>query len=313
MLPEFERAAFAMRAGDLSSTPVRTQVGYHIISVYDYEPLFTNALAQVYPNVSSDAAEEKADSLAGMRADSLLRTLKSPAQARAAAQRLGLTVISYEHVIGQRENAPGDVLPYFRKLETGKAGQLLSGTQKFHGMGYAVTWVDSLSPPRLPTWEEARDKAVEAYRRGTGQRAMDGKLAELDSLLQAGWSIDSLAAGWGGLLSTDNYSTGGRIIGIGSSGRLDSLIFGAQGVEALPPGRLSEWTLLPGGAVRLRVKELRAPDANAIAIRVANERRAETERSLLGYFEALKKRYPVRILDRQLRDVALPKPPPGSP
>jgi hypothetical protein len=42
---------------------------------------------------------------------------------------------------------------------------------------------------------------------------------------------------------------------------------------------------------------------------VENERRTETERALVGYFEELKNRFPVRILDRTLRDVTLPPPP----
>ena len=35
MVPEFSEAAFAMKAGDVSQTPVKTQFGYHVIKVED--------------------------------------------------------------------------------------------------------------------------------------------------------------------------------------------------------------------------------------------------------------------------------------
>lgn len=37
-MPAFEAALFAMRTGDLSSEPVATEVGYHIIKVHEYAP-----------------------------------------------------------------------------------------------------------------------------------------------------------------------------------------------------------------------------------------------------------------------------------
>ncbi len=307
MLPEFERAAFAMRAGDLSREPVRTSVGYHIIKVYDYRPLSTNPLAHVYSNVSSDAAEVKADSLNRVQADSLWRSLKSAAAARLAAKHMGLSISSYDHVIGQQERAPQDVQPYFRRLESVKAGAMYPGIQQFKGMGFAVTWVDSVTPPRTPTWDEAREKAVEVYREGAGTRALNAKLAELDSLMQAGWTLDSLAAGWGGLVHSADYSPGTRLAGVGTSGLLDSLIFGSGRAAGLTPGRPSAWVRLPGGALRLRVGEVRSPDANAVTTRIETLRSSETEAALFGYFDVLKKRFPVRILDRKLRDAMLPQ------
>lgn len=310
MLSEVERAAFAMRPGDLSPEPIKTVVGYHLIKVREYVPLVAQPLAQIYADVAEAAAREKADSLALQRADSLLLSLRTADQARAAANHLGLVTVSYVHATGDRSGYPEELHPYYQKLETLKPGQVLSLHPKIAGMGYAVTWVDSISPPGLPTWEKVRDRALEAYRAEAGLRALEAKRAELDSLMQAGWSFDSVGVVWGGLLRGKDITPGQRIVGIGTGGPVDTLLFGLHGNDGLPPGRLSDWITLPLGITRLRAGEARPPDTNTLTTRVESERRVGTERALVGYFDELKRRYPVRILDRKLRDVPLPQPPP---
>jgi parvulin-like peptidyl-prolyl isomerase len=309
MLPELERAAFLMRPGDLSSEPVRSPVGYHLIKAREYVPMVAQPLAQIYADVAETAAREKADSVAMQRADSLLRVLRNAGQARDAVKRLGLPTISYKHSSGERDKYPQDLHLYYQRLETLKPGQLLPLRPKFGGMGYAVTWVDSISAPAPPTWEKARDQALEAYRSEAGLRALEAKRAELDSLMQAGWSFDSVGVVWGGIQHAEDVIPGQRIPGIGIVGVVDTLLFGLTGTDGLSPGALSDWITLPAGIVRLRPSEIRPPDPNALTTRVENERRVETERALVAYFEELKSRYPVRILDRTLRDVALPPPP----
>ena len=310
MLPEVERAAFAMRPGDLSPAPISSPVGYHLIKAREYVPMVAQPLAQIYADVAEMAAQVKADSVAMLRADSLLHVLRNADHARAVAQRLGLMTISYTHTRDDWSQYPKELYPYYRRLETLKPGQTLPLHPKIAGMGYAVTWVDSLSAPAAPTWERARDRALEAYRAEAGLRALTAKRAELDSLMRSGWSFDSVAAVWGGVQHAREVTPGERIPGIGASGLIDTLVFGSNGTDGLPPGTLSEWITLPAGILRLRTTQIQPPDANTLTTRVESERRAEMERSLVGYFDDLKKRYPVRILDATLRDVLLPSPPP---
>jgi parvulin-like peptidyl-prolyl isomerase len=309
MLPEVERAAFAMRPGDLSTEPVWSPVGYHLIKAREYVPMIAQPLSHIYSDVAEMAAEEKADAEASQRADSLLRVLKNAAQARTAAGRIGLTTLSYAHTTGEAGSYPQSLRSYYQQLETLRPGQVLPMRPKIGGMGYSVTWVDSISAPVPSTWEAARDKAIEAYRADAGMRTLAAKRVELDSLMRAGWSFDSVGVLWGGLRHNKDAAPGQAIAGIGASGMVDTLLFGLHGTDGLAPGVLSEWITLPAGILRVRTSELRPPDPGALTTRVESERRTETERALVGYFEELKKRYPVRILDRTLRDVTLPPPP----
>ena len=52
MVAEFEQAAFAMKAGEISD-PVKTAFGFHIIKVVDNKPETTRPLAEVRPRSKS--------------------------------------------------------------------------------------------------------------------------------------------------------------------------------------------------------------------------------------------------------------------
>ena len=257
------------------------------------------------------AAEEKGDSLAKASADSVLRRVHNAAEARAAARQLGLTVIANEHVIGQDERAPGDLVPYFRRIETLAPGVVVPAIQSFRGMGYALTWIDSLSAPRTLDWISARDHAVELYRQGAGLRALEAKQAELDSLFRAGWSFDSLGVLWGGLEHADASGFSAlrprtQSPATTCRGELDSLVFGPTGEDGMKPGQLSDWITLVPGRVRILLKGLVPPDEVAVTTRTQAQGRVALDRALSGYFDDLKKRYGTRILDPTLRDVSLP-------
>jgi hypothetical protein len=76
----------------------------------------------------------------------------------------------------------------------------------------------------------------------------------------------------------------------------------------LEPGRASDWIEFPGGLSRLRLAERIAPDPEELDRRT--ERRAQLVlwRNLRDYFDALKTRYPVEILDSELRATVLLEP-----
>jgi hypothetical protein len=58
----------------------------------------------------------------------------------------------------------------------------------------------------------------------------------------------------------------------------------------------------------VRLDQRTVPDAAAVSQWADNRRRAALERRLFDYVQELKKRYPVRILDRELEAAGLPEP-----
>lgn len=72
MVPEFSKAAFAMKKGEVSAAPVKTQFGYHVIRVEDRRPAQAPAYDAVKPRIEQQVGNELArDYLRG-----LIRTAK---------------------------------------------------------------------------------------------------------------------------------------------------------------------------------------------------------------------------------------------
>ncbi len=78
MVAEFEQAAFAMKAGEISN-PVKTAFGFHIIKVVDNKPDTTRPLAEVRTELEEQLKWQKAQAEAEKIAKSLEATLKTPA------------------------------------------------------------------------------------------------------------------------------------------------------------------------------------------------------------------------------------------
>lgn len=307
MLEPFERAAFALRPGQRTGL-VKSEVGYHIIECTEHEPAVVHPLELAYTNVAADAAYEKAQRLGEARADSLLRTLRNPVDARAAATRMGVEVQPVTRKMG--DIAPGPMGEYARGLEALKPGQLDRRVWKPKGQGFWIVWVDSLRPPIRPTWEEARSKALLEYRSGAGERAMRAKRDELDSLWAQGWSFDSVAVLFGGLVESKSVPPGQGLPQMGAAAEFDSLVFGGAKPAVMSPGGVSGWITTGNGLSRFRLLTRTEPPKEIIERDVDRIGREDLERNLIEYFAGLQQRFPVRILDSRLRSTIVPGPPP---
>jgi hypothetical protein len=244
------------------------------------------------------------------RADSLLRVARTIPALKSAGEKMGLSTFQYTYA----EDEPMDntsLVPYFEQLLKMKQGQVMPTKFISKGEGWWITWVDSIAPPVDPTWAKARGAALAEYRAGAGERAMLAKVAEMDSLEARGWSLDSLGAMWGGLTRSKELSATAANANASLPVAMDSLVFGLPGhPPALAPGQVSPWVRWPGGVARVRLLERTEPTEDRTRARMNDLRRAAVERQMVGYYEDLKKRYPVKIVDKKLDAIPLPEPPP---
>jgi hypothetical protein len=204
---------------------------------------------------------------------------------------------------------PPSARPFLTGVTRLQPGEMLRQPRFLRGHGVGIAVADSVVPERVPEWSLSRDRAIDAYRLLRVEQTMRAKLAELDSLERAGWSVDSLANLWGGFERSDDVPAGKGVPTLGGIATIDSLVFGTAGGPTLAVGATSDWVWLDRGVARVRVAERRSVTGDQLSSRVERARRFELERNLQRYFEGLHGRFPVRILDTELADVRIPPPP----
>lgn len=308
MLDNFERIAYSMKVGEISD-PVRTEVGWHVIECTEHHASEATPLNHCYGNVGYDCAQALAKERCRLRADSLRRKLKSVEQARAYGAKNQLEVL-HDHLVPKDfQYPPLPLADYFGKLAKVEPGAFHPDVVFYSGSGWAVTWVDSISPERPGSWEQVRDRASEVWRSEGSYRANAAKAAELDSMGRAGWSLDSLGTLWGGLENQQFEGPGQMLPQMGGVGVVDSLTLGtATRPAALAVGQQSGWIELPGGFAKVRLRDRQAAPAIQLEARVTADLQTGLERNLRARYAKLQAEYPVRILDPDLAETKLPEP-----
>ena len=310
MVAEFEQAAFAMKAGEISN-PVKTAFGFHIIKVVDSKPDSTRPLAEVRAEIEEQLKWQKAQAEAEKIAKSLEGTIKTPADLDRIAKERSLTVIE-TGLIQQNEpiQGVGPQPELSTRLFGMKEGEVTPAMRVATGWVFGTVtgrqdaYVPQLAEVRARVSDDVKqEKATELAKQRAQQIANDLKNAKdfAGAVKRAGLEVKT----------TELLARGSAIPDLGMSEAIDAAAF------SLPQGGVSDAISTPTGTAVIRVAErVDVTDAeieqgkDALREELVNQRR---DRFFGAYMEKAKGALRINIRQEVLAQVTGPATPAAFP
>ncbi len=196
MEPAFEAAAFALAQGEISD-PVRTDFGFHIITVTEIKPATTPGYEDVRDQVAAEYRRQQAEKQYYEATEQLANlSYEHPDSLEPAAEQLGITIKTTplfgkqggEGVTGEPKFIAAAFSP--EVLEQGYNSEPI----ELSPVHMVVVRKKEYVPEKLQPLAEVKEKIAEQLRR---KKASDAAYAEAEKIVQragAGEDIETLAA-----------------------------------------------------------------------------------------------------------------------
>jgi peptidyl-prolyl cis-trans isomerase D len=169
MVPEFEKALFALKKGEVSAEPVRTPFGFHAIKAMDIQEGGRKALKDVAPQIKSRLVAEAGDRAARAKADELRGPLQAAPDFMAEAKKLGLQPI--ETTMAKVDRTAGLAAP--DPLEEAAFALSVGGVSApvATPVGLVILKTTGIVPAGVPPLAEIGDKVAASVKRQKAETA----------------------------------------------------------------------------------------------------------------------------------------------
>jgi peptidyl-prolyl cis-trans isomerase D len=292
MVPEFEAVAFSLEAGQVSDL-VRTPYGFHIIKVTDTRAADVQPLEAVRGTITEQLRFERAQTRAQDLANAIAAEVKTTADLERAAAARGLKV-EQSDFFSRNEPVPGlgpspDASAAAFTVEPGRVSDPLRTPA-----GFAFLSVTDTREPRLPDFEDVKDRVEADLRRERTQQLARERAASVAPTLQSATNFAAAAKTAGlAVRTSDEIARGAAIPEVGPSAAVDAVAF------SLPVGAVSDPIPTPNGAVIIRVVGREEVDESGLAENrdtlrreIASQRRAQF---FASYMNKAKEKMTIRV------------------
>lgn len=260
MVPQFEASAFSLKPGQISDV-VTTDFGYHIIQTIEKEEAKVKPFDEVKGQITAELKKSQVLELTQKTIEAAREELvKNPSAIEAIGAKHKLQVIKAEKV-GPNGALPslGEASDLLGAAFSAKQGGVTPVVQPQTGK-LAVAVVTGITPARLATYEEARDRVKDAYTQVKAQELAQQKAKEAaEKLLAPGADWKAIAKSLGAeLKASEAFAPDGSIDGLGGATMLGDLLNKPVGASAGPISIIGQWVVA-------RIAERKEPDMAGLA------------------------------------------------